>query len=51
VPKLGLRALHAPPGGPWQVRDGLAADGRKKVGVFVRLKNSARNSKYFCSVK
>ncbi len=46
LPNKGLFELQALPGAPMQVRVGLLADGRKKVGVFVKLKNSARN----CSI-
>src|SRR5215813_3149695 len=50
-PKDALLALHAPPGGPIQVSVGLLAAGRKKVGVFVKLKNSARNCSIVRSLK
>ena len=43
-PKLGLPALHGVPGPfPMQVSVGSLADGNRKFGVLVRLKNSPRN--------
>src|SRR5262249_16689112 len=50
-PKDGFDALHAPPGGPIQVRVGLFAAGRKNVGVLLKLKNSPRNWSLNRSVK
>src|SRR5215471_8639845 len=50
-PNDGFEALHAAPGGPMQVSVGLLAAGRKKVGVFVKLKNSARNCSIVRSLK
>ena len=46
LPNNGLFELQALPDAPMQVKVGLLAAGRKKVGVFVKLKNSARN----CSI-
>src|SRR5882724_2319696 len=49
-PNDGLAELQALPEAPMQVRVGLLAAGRKKVGVFVKLKNSARNCSIIRSV-